>query len=162
MNVANQFEQICVGVYENRVIALFEQMSGREQPSLRCPGVLPSNPEHQPSQRHITYLHQRVDVIGHVAIRVQARVIAVEDSGDQSAHSSAIGCGKEDVLLVITAQCYVVHPARDVNSKRPRHRSPAIRADDRILQRARITRAVSFPAISEAFWTGIAEMPARH
>lgn len=71
MHVAQQFQQILIGVDEHRVVALLEKMSCRTQVTLNDAGILTRNAQHQAAERRITHLNEQMHMIGHQAVRMK-------------------------------------------------------------------------------------------
>jgi hypothetical protein len=79
-------------------------------------------------------------VIGHPAIGVNARAIALDDLGADPLEQLPIGGCKEDVLAVITAKRYVIERARHVNAEPAGHPCPPLEDETRLAHAHRIDR----------------------
>lgn len=63
MDVAQQFQQILIGVDQHRVVALLEQVSRRMQLALDGARIGTCDSQHQTAERNLAHLKQQMDVV---------------------------------------------------------------------------------------------------
>src|SRR5688572_28940103 len=114
VDVSKQGEQILIGIHQQRVIKLLEKMPGRLQSRLHAAGVAASQQQHDLAEGCVAYLEQRVDVVSHIAVRVQLRAAVDQDVPDDVREQIAIVRGEENILTMIAAQRYVIQRSRRV------------------------------------------------
>ena len=116
VNVSDELQQIAVGIHENGVITFLEQVPSRMQAALNAARVSSSDPEHQPPQRNVAYLNQKMHVIGHQTVCVQSGGEAFDDFGSELVEEISVFGLEEYVLAVIASQRDVVERAGHVQT----------------------------------------------
>jgi len=121
VDVAKERYQVCIRIDQDRVITPLEEMTGGLKPRLDSPSVLAGDEQHDFAERRVVDLDQHVDVIGHVAVRMNVRTAHVDHLAEDGRQQPTIGNAEENVLSMITAQRDVIHRAWCVNTRRSRH-----------------------------------------
>jgi len=117
MNVANDFEEITVGIDEARAVAALEEMSRRRHRALEASRVSHRDRVNCTSQRQLADLHQQVKVIRHPAVGVHHGAVARGRLPDDLVEILAIGRRAEDRLAVITAERDVIEASGYVDAR---------------------------------------------
>ena len=103
------------------MVAIFEKMSGRGDPLLHGARRARADALNELTQRAVPDLDQQMQVVGHPAVTVQARVAALKRSGNDLVEATLISWIEEYALTVIPPECCVIKPSGHVQSRRSCH-----------------------------------------
>ena len=91
---------------------------------------------HDARQWFFADLDQKMKVIGHPAVRVNAGAILLDTSGDHCVQQESIGIGVKDGLLVISTQSCVIEPTGKMETQATRHVALSVWQQDEVSSRA--------------------------
>jgi hypothetical protein len=91
-------------------------MAGGLAIALECSRVPCGNSSHEIRQRVVADLHERVQVVCHPAVRMNARSVFGERVLDDRVQKQSVRLGSEDGFAVIATERYVVEAARKMQS----------------------------------------------
>lgn len=125
VNVSKQRKQVLVFIDELGVIAIFEEVSGRLELRLDLPCIATRDQLNDSAKRCMTDLYDEVNVVGHPAVAVNERAVAIDGRRDDLVQPLAVLVLEEDRLLMVASQGDVVEAEWGMNSEPTRHsRSP--------------------------------------
>jgi hypothetical protein len=104
--------------------AASQRLTGDPGPCLNDVRIVRRNLPHDMSKRLVAYLKQKVKVIRHPAVRVQARAVALDASGNNGIQEQTVDVGAENVLLMISPQRDVIKAPGDMNAQSASHPNP--------------------------------------
>jgi hypothetical protein len=116
MDVPNELQQVGVGIDQQRVIALLEQMSRLTMLAMNFARVLTRQPLHEPANGQIRDLYRKVNRVLRPVERMHASATANDHRSEKLLESGVIARISEDRLPRVAALDNVVQPAWDVQS----------------------------------------------
>lgn len=117
MKVADQFQQVAVGIEQKRLVPPLEEMSGAFVFTIDKLGVAKPDILHDPGEGNVSDLKGEMNVRGHEAIGMDARPEALDAFLEQQEKSRTVTRIEEDVLATITAKDDVVNSAGIMKSR---------------------------------------------
>jgi hypothetical protein len=124
MDVAKYREQICIRSHHPRVVAALEEMTRGLQLHLESPRVTRSDLSHQGPERRVSHLDEKMQVVRHPAVGMDARVVKVNRARNNRVQQLPVAFDAKKILPMVAAQCGVVERIRNVDSQFARHGDP--------------------------------------
>jgi len=116
MQIANELQQVCIGINQQRVVALLKEVPTVTLASMDTPGILTAEPLHESSDGHVGDLQDKMDRIYFPTKRMHPRTTAREHGRKKPFENRIVGGIGKDRLTGVTALYDVVNPAGYVKS----------------------------------------------
>jgi len=122
MDVAYEFQEVTVGVNQDRLIAPLEQVPAATLVSVHPPRVSKREILDDGGQSDPADLDDQVHMVRHPAVAVHAIPETADPFGNEVFHLPVIPLPEEDGLTAIAAQDDVVYPPGNVDTRFPCHK----------------------------------------
>lgn len=117
VDVTDQFQQIAVGIDEQRLVAALEQVAGSPVFAIDELGVAKSDILHNAGEGHVPHLDGQMDMVRHEAEGMDAIPETLNAFLDQQEKPRAVTVIEEDVLAAIAAKDDVINGAGIMKSR---------------------------------------------